>query len=43
MQWRGGNILSLIDQGIYDPSHHDYILRYIQIGLLCVQEHAVDI
>lgn len=31
-----------MDQEIYDPSHHEDILRYIHIGLLCVQEHAVD-
>ncbi|RHN45910.1 putative protein kinase RLK-Pelle-DLSV family [Medicago truncatula] len=42
IQWREDNILSLIDQGIDDPSHHYYILRYIHIGLLCVQEIAVD-
>ncbi|XP_027353100.1 G-type lectin S-receptor-like serine/threonine-protein kinase At1g11300 isoform X2 [Abrus precatorius] len=42
IQWREGNILSLIDTGIYDPSHHNHILRCIHIGLLCVQEHAVD-
>lgn len=42
IQWREENILSLIDQGIYDPSHHNFILRYIHIGLLCVQELAID-
>lgn len=42
MQWREGNILSIIDPGIYDPSQHDYILRCINIGLLCVQELSVD-
>lgn len=42
MQWMENNILSLIDREIYDPSHHSYILRYIHIALLCVQELAVD-
>ncbi|CAI8612343.1 unnamed protein product [Vicia faba] len=42
IQWRDNNILSLIDREIYDPSHHSYILRYIHIALLCVQELAVD-
>ncbi|KEH22720.1 G-type lectin S-receptor-like Serine/Threonine-kinase [Medicago truncatula] len=42
IQWREDNILSLIDQGIYDPSHHNYISRCIHIGLLCAQELAKD-
>ncbi|WJX76230.1 non-specific serine/threonine protein kinase [Trifolium repens] len=42
IKWREDNILSFIDQGIYDPCHQNYILRYIHIGLLCVQELAVD-
>ncbi|XP_029130277.1 G-type lectin S-receptor-like serine/threonine-protein kinase At1g11300 isoform X2 [Cajanus cajan] len=42
IQWKEGNILSIIDTGIYDPSHHKNILRSIHIGLLCVQEHATD-
>jgi hypothetical protein len=42
IKWREDNILSVIDEGIYDPNHHNYILRYIHIGLLCVQEIAVD-
>ncbi|KAK2360570.1 G-type lectin S-receptor serine/threonine-protein kinase [Trifolium repens] len=42
IKWREDNILSLIDQGVYDLSHQNYILRYIHIGLLCVQELAVD-
>ncbi|KAK7395388.1 hypothetical protein VNO78_15945 [Psophocarpus tetragonolobus] len=41
-QWREGNILSLIDPKIYNPSNHEDILRCINIGLLCVQEHAMD-
>ncbi|XP_020233636.1 G-type lectin S-receptor-like serine/threonine-protein kinase At1g11300 [Cajanus cajan] len=42
IQLKEGNILSIIDQGIYDPSHHKDILRCIHIGLLCVQEHAAE-
>ncbi|KAL2336839.1 hypothetical protein Fmac_011285 [Flemingia macrophylla] len=42
IQWKEGNILPLIDPGIYDPDHHKDILRCIHIGLLCVQEHAID-
>ncbi|XP_029130278.1 G-type lectin S-receptor-like serine/threonine-protein kinase At1g11300 [Cajanus cajan] len=41
IQWREGNTLSLIDQEIYDPGHHNDILRCIHIGLLCVQELAI--
>ncbi|XP_058756971.1 G-type lectin S-receptor-like serine/threonine-protein kinase At1g11300 [Vicia villosa] len=41
-QWMENNILSLIDPEIYDSSHHNYILRHIHIGLLCVQELAAD-
>ncbi|KEH22750.1 G-type lectin S-receptor-like Serine/Threonine-kinase [Medicago truncatula] len=42
IQWREENMLSLIDPEIYDHSHHTNILRCIHIGLLCVQESAVD-
>ncbi|XP_020224766.1 G-type lectin S-receptor-like serine/threonine-protein kinase At1g11300 isoform X2 [Cajanus cajan] len=42
IQWNEGNILSLIDPGMYDPNHHKDILRCIHIGLLCVQEHAIE-
>ena len=42
IQWREGNILSIIDPEIYDVTHHKDILRCIHIGLLCVQERAVD-
>ncbi|CAI8612335.1 unnamed protein product [Vicia faba] len=41
-QWREGNILCLIEPEIYDDNHHKDILRCIHIGLLCVQESAVD-
>ncbi|XP_039683878.1 G-type lectin S-receptor-like serine/threonine-protein kinase At1g11330 [Medicago truncatula] len=42
IQWREGNILSLIDPEIYDHSHDKNISRCLHIGLLCVQESAVD-
>ncbi|KAL2336837.1 hypothetical protein Fmac_011283 [Flemingia macrophylla] len=42
IQWKEGNILPLIDPTIYNPNHHKDILRCIHIGLLCVQEHAID-
>ncbi|CAK8541406.1 unnamed protein product [Lathyrus sativus] len=41
-QWREGNILCLIEPEIYDDSNPKDILRCIHIGLLCVQESAVD-
>ncbi|KAK7395392.1 hypothetical protein VNO78_15949 [Psophocarpus tetragonolobus] len=42
IKWREDNISSLIDPGIYDPSHRNYIFRCMHIGLLCVQEFAAD-
>ncbi|ESW12607.1 hypothetical protein PHAVU_008G126800 [Phaseolus vulgaris] len=42
IQWREGNISSLIDPEVYDPSHNKDILRFIHIALLCVQELAID-
>ncbi|KAK7338992.1 hypothetical protein VNO77_19628 [Canavalia gladiata] len=42
IQWRKGNISSLIDPAIYDPSDHKHVLRCIHIGLLCVQELAIE-
>ncbi|XP_073222551.1 G-type lectin S-receptor-like serine/threonine-protein kinase At1g11330 [Cicer arietinum] len=41
-QWREDNISTLIEPEIYDQSHHRNILRCIHIGLLCVQESAID-
>ncbi|KAK8466570.1 hypothetical protein PHAVU_008G127100 [Phaseolus vulgaris] len=41
-QWNEGNILSLLDSEIYDPNDHEDILRVIHIGLLCVQELALE-
>ncbi|CAJ2670178.1 unnamed protein product [Trifolium pratense] len=42
IQWKEDNVLSFIEPEIYDHSHHKNILRCIHIGLLCVQESAVD-
>ncbi|KAK7256019.1 hypothetical protein RIF29_29450 [Crotalaria pallida] len=41
-QWTEDNILSLTDPRIYDPNLHEYILQCVHIGLLCVQDLAVD-
>ncbi|XP_076901662.1 receptor-like serine/threonine-protein kinase SD1-8 isoform X2 [Bidens hawaiensis] len=40
--WKEGNALELIDESIGDNFAQDEVLRCIQIGLLCVQEHADD-
>ncbi|KAE9594929.1 putative protein kinase RLK-Pelle-DLSV family [Lupinus albus] len=40
--WNDGNITSLIDPKISNPSFHPDMLRCIHIGLLCVQELAID-
>ena len=37
-----GNIVNLIDPTIYDSGMEDDILRYANVGLLCVQEIAAD-
>lgn len=40
--WNEDDILSFIDPAIYDPSSQGQILKCIQLGLLCVQEHPED-
>ena len=40
--WNEGNPLELLDASIGDEFSKDEVLRCIQIGLLCVQEHAQD-
>ncbi|XP_062087407.1 G-type lectin S-receptor-like serine/threonine-protein kinase RKS1 isoform X2 [Humulus lupulus] len=43
--WKEGKALEIVDESILDlaePYPSDQVLRYIQIGLLCVQELAVD-
>ncbi|KAK2414150.1 G-type lectin S-receptor serine/threonine-protein kinase [Trifolium repens] len=42
IQWKEDNVLSFIDPEIYGHNHNKNILRCIHIGLLCVQESAVD-
>ncbi|GAU18241.1 hypothetical protein TSUD_175820 [Trifolium subterraneum] len=42
IHWREDTILSLLEPEIYDHNHHHNILRCIHIGLLCVQELAVN-
>ncbi|XP_027336387.1 G-type lectin S-receptor-like serine/threonine-protein kinase At1g11330 [Abrus precatorius] len=36
--WNEGNIMSLIDSEIWDPTFESSMLKCIHIGLLCVQE-----
>ncbi|KAK1422633.1 hypothetical protein QVD17_17919 [Tagetes erecta] len=40
--WREENALELLDESIRGEFSQDEVLRCIQIGLLCVQEHAND-
>ena len=40
--WNAENVTSLIDPEISNQSNHADIMRYIHIGLLCVQELARD-
>lgn len=40
--WNEGNALDLIDPLLTDTCSPDEFLRYIHIGLLCVQEDAFD-
>ncbi|KAK1422631.1 hypothetical protein QVD17_17917 [Tagetes erecta] len=40
--WREGNALELLDESIGAGFSHAEVLKCIQIGLLCVQEHAKD-
>ncbi|CAJ2632740.1 unnamed protein product [Trifolium pratense] len=42
IHWREDNILLLLEPEIYDHNDHKNILRCIHIGLLCVQESAVE-
>ncbi|XWS10292.1 hypothetical protein CRYUN_Cryun39dG0063300 [Craigia yunnanensis] len=40
--WKEENILDLVDMGVFDSSYDKEILRCIHVGLLCVQEFAID-
>ncbi|XP_042041233.1 G-type lectin S-receptor-like serine/threonine-protein kinase SD1-13 [Salvia splendens] len=40
--WNDGQIVYLVDPAIYDAGIEDDMMRYANIGLLCVQEIAAD-
>jgi hypothetical protein len=40
--WNEGEAVKVIDPSIFDPSIEMEILRYVHVGLLCVQEFAKD-
>ncbi|CAN8230931.1 unnamed protein product [Cochlearia groenlandica] len=40
--WEKKSLVELIDNGIRDDTNSDEIVRYIHIGLLCVQESPTD-
>lgn len=40
--WNAHETVKLIDPRIFDPCIEMEVLRYIHVGLLCVQEHAKD-
>ncbi|KZV53241.1 G-type lectin S-receptor-like serine/threonine-protein kinase [Dorcoceras hygrometricum] len=41
-QWQEGDISCLIDPVIFDTALEIQMMRYVQVGLLCVQETAKD-
>ncbi|KAF6161949.1 hypothetical protein GIB67_014151 [Kingdonia uniflora] len=40
--WNEDNVRALIEPGLSEPRFEEEILRYIHVGLLCVQEFAKD-
>ncbi|RVW86382.1 G-type lectin S-receptor-like serine/threonine-protein kinase [Vitis vinifera] len=40
--WREGKALDIVDPSLEKSNHANEVLRCIQIGLLCVQESAID-
>lgn len=40
--WHEGQALQLVDSLVVDSYDQEEFLRYLQIGLLCVQEDAYD-
>ena len=40
--WNEGKITNLMDPAMYDSAIEDDIVRYANVGLLCVQEIAAD-
>ena len=40
--WNEGDVAKLIDPSVFEPSIEMEILRYVHVGLLCVQELEKD-
>ena len=40
--WNADNIVALVDPMVSEPCFQKEILRYIHVGLLCVQEFSKD-
>ncbi|KAL0407304.1 UNVERIFIED_CONTAM: G-type lectin S-receptor-like serine/threonine-protein kinase [Sesamum latifolium] len=40
--WNEDNLMNLVDPIIYDPRMEPDVIRYANVGLLCVQEAAAD-
>ncbi|KAF8057305.1 hypothetical protein N665_1261s0008 [Sinapis alba] len=40
--WENESLLELVDSGIKEDCKRDEVIRYIHIGLLCVQENPID-
>lgn len=40
--WKEDKIIKLVDPTVYDPWFQIEMMRYINVGLLCVQEFAND-
>lgn len=40
--WNEEEIVKLVDSRIFNPSYQAEIIRYVHVGLLCVQEFAKD-
>lgn len=40
--WNGNDIKNLIDPLIFDPCIEVGVMRYVHVGLLCVQEYTKD-
>lgn len=40
--WKGGENTELVDSTLADSWPSSEVLRYVQLGLLCVQERAED-
>ncbi|KAH0929791.1 hypothetical protein HID58_015518 [Brassica napus] len=40
--WENKSLIELVDNGIKEDCKRDEVIRYIHIGMLCVQENPVD-